>query len=263
MKNIRHDSFWHHMNGFGVGATWTRYDSDDISAKKTSDFLNDFVKLHPDWVPFRMYSSIKGALTSFYSEIPTLPELRKIIEEGLDKYAYGYGSHIFFENVVKQTDQRKLVQFNLTCGAYDRQSNGLSIKFPPYNEEAKHITTKEVYIVSLKLIIKHWNPYRGSIGIPFFMIEDYKSANDMADKVPEVSWFNYFSAQLGELPQLPDWVIITPVDGLGNYIQVSEDLPDKTNENELHNIITKVYELSELIKPWIKSKWELIISSEL
>jgi hypothetical protein len=258
MKKIKYDTYWH-MNGFGVGALWNRYDSLDVCVQKANDFLRDFVELCPEWFPFRMYSSFKGALTSFNSEIPPLPELHKIIEEGRDKDSDSCGYHVFFNNVVEKTDHRMLIEFRLTCGAYGKQGNSISISFPPYNEKAKRIATKEFYFTSLKLIMKHWIPYRCNIGIPFVMIKDYaKVGNDAVGNVPCVGWLTGFSDKLGTLPELPNWAIVTPVDGFGNYIQVSENLPDKTKEEELHDIITKVYELSGIIKPWIELKREFI-----
>jgi hypothetical protein len=262
MKKIKYDGNWH-SNGFGVGATWTRRDSIDVCTQKTSDFLDGFIKLCPDWLPFKVSVPAKCAFIS-YAEVPSLTVLRKIIDEGIDRFAYGYGNTVYFNNIVELSDQKRVICIHLTCGAYDRQSNSVSIQFPPYNDEVKHIVTKEFFLASFGLMLKHWNPYRGCSGIPFSMIRDYAQADDVNSiRSPEFGWLNYFSDKLGELPELPAWAIVTPVEGFGNYIQVSEDLPDKTKEKELHDIITKVYELSEIIKPWIKSKWEFIIQSGL
>jgi hypothetical protein len=263
MKKIKHDRKWYDYNSCGVGVMWTRYDSMDVCVQKTSDFLNDFVKLYPAWVPFKIFSTVKSSFTS-YSEVPPLHVLRNIIEEGIDKVAYGYGHRVFFQNDVKSSEQTRAIYFHLTCGAYDRQSNGLSISFPPYNEDVKHIVTKDFFLSCFELIIKHWNPYRGCSGIPFSMITDYAEVDDVTSiNFPAFGWLNYLSDKLGELPELPDWTIITPVGGLGNYIKVTEELPDKTKEKELHDIITKVYELSDIIEAWIKPKWEFIIKSGL
>jgi hypothetical protein len=262
MKKIKYDYFWH-LKGPGGAATWTRHDSIDVCVQKSSDFLNDFVQLCPEWLPFKIYSSVKHTFTS-YSEVPPLTVLRKIIEDGADKYVCNGGYSVFFDNVINSSDQRKVIHIQLTCGAYARHSNSISIKFPPYNEEAKHFVTKEIFLASMKMMIEHWNPYRASSRIESSIIRDYAQVDDTLSIRPEAGWLNYFSDKLGELPKLPDWAIVTPVEGFGNYIQVSDELPCKIKEkNELHDVIAKVYELSEIIKPWIQPKWEFIVESGL
>jgi hypothetical protein len=263
MKKIKYDGNWH-LKGSGVWAVWTRYDSIDLCTQKTSDFLNDCVQLCPDCLPFNVVSPVKHYKTTPYSAVPSLAVLRKIIEEGINKYVCNGGYSAFFNNIMNSSDQRRVILIKLTCGAYDRYSNSMSIGFPPYNDEAKHIVTKEIFLASMKLMIKHWNPYRAGSGIEPSMLRDYTQVDDILSICPEVGWLNYFSGKLGELPALPDWVIVTPVEGFGNCIQVSDELPCKIKEkNELHDVIAKVYELSEIIKPWIQSKWEFIVESGL
>jgi hypothetical protein len=260
MKKIKYDHNWH-MNGLRISASWNHHESIDICAKKMSNFLNDFIKIYPDWVPFKTFFSTRRKIV--YSDVPSIKELCKNIEEGMKTNYVDFYNSSYYLNVLKESDQKKLVEIELKCATSNTDSSFISMKFPPYNDEARNIVTKKFFIDSLELIRRNWNPYSGLIGLPFLMIKDYaRVGDDWAGNIPESGWITFYSDKLGELPPLPDWAIITKIDGY-TYIQVTEELPVQLNEKKLHEVIIKVYEISSIIKPWFKSKWNLIVDSEL
>jgi hypothetical protein len=56
------------------------------------------------------------------------------------------------------------------------------------------------------------------------------------------------------LPELPDWVKITPFENCGTCLQISDELPNHKDEKEFHEIALKIKELSDIITTWHRKK---------
>jgi hypothetical protein len=251
MKKIKHDFSWHSLNGFELCAYWRRVDPLDVCVHKTSDFLHDFIKLHPDGLPLRYLPSSKRLIPSYCNAVPSFDELRSIVVEGIDRYFIGEGSTVFYDTATNPVNCNRFISIKLHCGG---QNNQPRVKFPPKNEEATDIVSEEFFKSCYDLFLKHWQPKYGFILLPYSPIKEYSK-----EEFYHTGWLNYFSDGLGELPKLPDWVRIIPAEGYGTYVQVSEELPDHTNEKEFHEIVDKIIELSKIISPWLMTKRDLMI----
>jgi hypothetical protein len=254
MKKIKYDRDWHFFNRFQLLADWRRVDSLDVCVTKTSGFLNDFIKLCPEWLPFKVYSTRRRSATSCYYTVPPFDELKEIIVEGLDKYTTHGGSTVYYDSAIKPTNYKKLILIKLDCGAHNGAFNQSYMHFPPQNEEVANIISEGFLKNCYDLFLKHWQPRHGFIIPSYSLIWEYTKK-----EFDSVGWLTYFSDGLGELPKFPDWVKIIPADGYGTYIQISEKLPDYKNEKEFNEIVDKMIELSKIISPWIMTKRDLMI----
>jgi hypothetical protein len=256
MKKIKHDFNWHRYNGCELCVYWRREDSLDDCVRKTSDFFNDFIKLHPDGLPLRCAPQLtREKLTTYYYDVvPSFDELKNLIVAGISTSYIGEGSKVAYDTATKLVNYNRYISIQLECCCKNNQYNQSQVQFPPKNDEAADIVSKDFFKNCFDLFVKHWQPKKGFIRLPYLRIWEYTSA-----VFHDVGWLTYFSEGLGELPKLPDWAKIIPAEGYGTYIQVSEELPDYKNENEFNEIVDKMIELSKIISPWLKTKRDLII----
>jgi hypothetical protein len=254
MKKIKHDFNWHSFNGFKLCAYWRRVDSLDVCIHKTNDFLNDFIKLHPDGLPLRCTPQItrKKFTMHYYEVVPSFDELKNLIVAGIDTNYIGEGSTVFYDTATKSVNCNRFISIELECGRDGY--NQPQVLFPPKNDEAADIVSKDFFKNCCDLFVKHWQPRKGFIKPSYTRICEYTR-----EEFHDVGWLTYFSDGLGELPQLPDWAQIIPAEGYGTYIQLAEELPDYKNEKEFNEVVDKMIELSKIISPWLKTKRDLII----
>jgi hypothetical protein len=171
MKKIKHDYLWHSRNGFKLCAYWRREDSLDVCVQNMSNFLNDFIKLCPSWLPFRWQS--KGVITSCNDVVPSSDVLREIIVAGIGQCTDNAGSTVIFESAIRPINYRKLISIILSCGACSGAYNQPQMKFPPKNEEATDIISKEFFKKCYDLFLKHWQPRQGFISLPYYPVKEY------------------------------------------------------------------------------------------
>jgi hypothetical protein len=235
------------MHGFRIRGAWLRRDTLEECAQKTRDFLQEFINLYPDWIPFNN-TSTKKACTIPMHEVPIIEELKKIIVEGRDNFydTDERGSGITYFNwgssKISRGNYKKMVEIDINCGAYNGYYNRSVISFPPFNEDAINIVTKEFFKIIFDLLLRHWTPLYGRAMFPIF--------NDSHESFSEVGWLTYFSNELGDMPLLPSWTKIIPVAEIGTYIQITDEISSWENEDDL----IKIVELSEIITPWLEGK---------
>jgi hypothetical protein len=246
MNDKNYDDMWY-SDGFLFNCAWLRKDTLEECTQKTSGFLQDFIKLYPDWIPFNNSSTFKACRIPLY-EVPSLEELKKIIVLGRDKFyeTDEHGSRIRYfnwgSNKRSSRNYKKMVEISINCGAYKGFYNGVVIQFPPHNDDAKDIITKEFFKIMFELLLKYWQPLYGKAMFPI--------RNENLAKYREIGWLTYLSTELGNIPQLPSWAKIIPIEGTGNYIQTTEEISCWENEEDLN----KISILSEIITPWLEKQ---------
>jgi hypothetical protein len=221
------------------------YSPDEV-VQKTKDFLNDFIKLCPEWLPFSIPSSLTYCNKSFF-DVPAFDILSAAIAEG--NFSIEGSETTFHNNIDHSSDNfKKIIEIQMQLevkGCEDKCLSSL-VRFPPHTEETKQIVTKDFIKNVFDLFLKYWHPKNGYVLPSCSHIKRY-----IGTDVFGVGWLTYLSNELGEYPLLPDWVKIIPVEGYGIYIQVSDELPDYENESEFRKIAERIYELFKIIKPWL------------
>ncbi|MDR1477401.1 MAG: SUKH-3 domain-containing protein [Planctomycetaceae bacterium] len=215
--------------------------------QKTRDFLNDFVKLCPEWLPFFIPSSSQYHGKSFWA-VPSLDTLKEIINEG---ELIPSQSQITYCNFKDINDFKNVIEIR-NIWQTSKYTNFFEsfIRFPPFTDGTEKITSKEFIKKVFDLVVKHWQPECGSVASSVPLIKRYtgKYTNDMT------GWLTYFSNELGDLPQLHDWVKIIPAASYGNYLQISDELPDYKNEKEFLKATRQLHELDKILNTlWEKA----------
>jgi hypothetical protein len=236
---------WHKLYGTQINVVTKHKDTPDEAAQKIQNFLNDFIKLNPLWSPFYALTSTQKRTIGFL-ESPSIDDLKEIIVEGQDETCSIDGCKINFSNQDIINDFRKVIDIRFQTSEGRNDGNWLWMRVPPMNDEATFVTSKEFIMKSFELFLKHWQPTFGRISLSDCILNIHTTAH-----ISYVGWLTFLSNGIGELSRLPDWAKITPADNYGTYIQVSEELPDPTNESEFRDIVRKICELSKIIEPWI------------
>jgi hypothetical protein len=219
----------------------------DSSAERIVNFLKELTLLYPDWLPFYFTSAKSGKhrLIS-HSTVPSLHEMKEIIidttwhscsETGQITCCNIGPNH---ENIGKMLE----VHFQVCVGD---NCNRSWVRFPPYYEDTKLITSKEFIKNVFGLFLKHWQPTMGLL-LPSYPLIRRCVNNIML--VEGVGCFSYFSKEFGLLPKLPDWAKITSLDE-GNYIQIADELPNYKNLTEFTNFVERLRELADIIYKWL------------
>jgi hypothetical protein len=232
------------LYGLSMNIQLVRTKTLEESAEKTAAFLNDIIKLYPTWSPFYITSSDRCGLIA-QKTIPSLEEMKEHIIDALQNPPW---RTMTFCNIGRNHDNiGKMLEIRMQSGHCYK--NCSCVRFPPRYKETKYISSKEFIKEVFDLFLKHWQPSNGYV-IPSIPIIR-RFSNELFD---DIGWLTYFSDKLGELPPLPDWAKIIPVDGYGNYVQVSDNLPDPANEDVFRDVIEKMCELSKIIEPWLITK---------
>jgi hypothetical protein len=239
-------------------------DTPQKTVLRMQDFLNDFVGLHSYWAPFRILSSIRCRST-VYNCSPPLEVLKYVMCEEYTKIYQCHFSKILLGNLSPDMDFSKLVDilFNLEEQHTIYNIRYSRVTFPPIiSSETKQFFNKQLILSTFELYFRHWQSSYGRIGpsnvlISKYSVEDFNENAYLNMTIP-IGWLTYFSNEFGVLPELPDWVQIVPVEGYGIYIQVSDELPDTQNEDQLRMIVERICRLSKILRPWLETKKDLM-----
>lgn len=245
------DGLWHNK-GYCVSATWHLYDSLDECARKTDEFLRGIADLFPNWFPFFNSTSFKTAMKPLY-EIPTLDELKRTVVAGRDQHlidsvAEAQGSSIIFsnDNAKGKSTFIRLITININCGAAPGRSNDVRIQFPPAFEGNEDIVNEEMYTKVFDLVVRCWNPRRGFLAPNLLR-------DALNDTLTHIGWLTYISNRIHDIPSLPEWAKIIPMEDRGYYIQSTEKLLDVNSLDDLK----RVKALHELLSIFLEPQYLL------
>ncbi|MDR1478477.1 MAG: SUKH-3 domain-containing protein [Planctomycetaceae bacterium] len=219
----------------------------DESAERIVNFLYDLVLLYPDWLPFYITSTKSSKHRSNpHGTIPSLQEMKEIMVD--TSWHQSSGSHITCCNIGlnhNNIGQMLEVCFQV-CAEKDRNESW--VRFPPCYDTTNLVTSKEFIINIFNLFLKHWQP-RKVILFPSPSLTK-RCIDNMT--LEDVGWFSYFFNGYGSLPKLPDWAKVISLSDHGNYIQVTDELPNYKNDAEFTDFAKKLLELSDIIGPWLR-----------